>query len=165
MESLLKFVSFMVEYGFGHVTRPYTNIPSWDKMMSFVSSSQLRVDYQETSEINSSSLGARLYRVLIHTNGDFLAAMPHDTIYGLLGLVGTGALPPQLTPDCTKPYAKVYQEYTRFIFEQSGNLAMLFHKDSHIVRLPSWVPDLRLFTYYVGGRELEEKCRTGVAPP
>ncbi|KAN0119323.1 HET domain containing protein [Hyaloscypha variabilis] len=98
---------------------------------------------EEIFNMDELTLGARLDIVLGNTHGGFGATLPHDYIYGILGLVCSGKLPDVLQPDYNKPLAQVYQEYTRFIIEATGNLSILFRESSSLEGSPSWVPDFR----------------------
>jgi hypothetical protein len=145
MESLSKLANIILKYR----TKGLDSIPGWKNITQIIFLSSIRRDCQEernsqqASDVDLSSLGARLDRTLGSTHGYFEATLPHDYIYGLLGLVGSGALPLLLTADYEKPYPQVYQEYARFIVQNTGNLSIILRTDSDIDGFPSWVPDFR----------------------
>lgn len=149
----------MINQYLEHRATTSSMISGLEKMVPFCFVSRLRdqchseLKEEEIFEIDSSSLGARLIFAFRQTDGFFEAAVPHDYIYGLLGLVGTRVLPPQLTPDYSKPYAMVYQEYAKFIVEHTGNLAILCRYQCDITGVPSWVPDFRSSIAHVAIRE------------
>jgi hypothetical protein len=92
---------------------------------------------------DSSRLGADLESLLLATGGDFEAKLPHDHIYGLLGLLGSGTLPSPLVPDYSKPASQVYQDYSQFIISNTKNLSILLRYGNTIMGSPSWVSDFR----------------------
>jgi hypothetical protein len=100
-------------------------------------------DNEGTFDIDSSSSAARLNEILGFTLGNYRATLPHDYIYGLLGLVGIQTLPSVLTPDYNKPYPQVCREYARFIFENTRDLTILLRSHSEISGVPTWVPGFR----------------------
>lgn len=71
------------------------------------------------------------------------ATQAHDYIYGLLGMTSRDKLPPALTPDYSLPFGRVYQDYTRYLIENTGDLRILDCGESRLENFPSWVPDLR----------------------
>ncbi|KAM7189802.1 hypothetical protein V8F33_009828 [Rhypophila sp. PSN 637] len=59
------------------------------------------------------------------------ATVPHDIIYGILGMVRNAFdLPVYLRPDYTADSMAVYQQYVRFIMTNTGYLEMLHYPDS-----------------------------------
>ena len=107
----------------------------------------IRKDYfkdatiEADSNINTTTVAARLDKVVGKTNGYFDATLPHDYLYGLLGLVSSGELSDPLLPDYNKPFGQVYQEYAKLIIEHTGNLSVLFWYRSNLRGSPSWVPE------------------------
>jgi hypothetical protein len=71
------------------------------------------------------------------------ATLPHDHIYGLLGLTVGAEIPPDLLPDYKMPFQHVYHTYTRYIIENTGSLDILGCNRGTFVDLPCWVPDFR----------------------
>ena len=85
-----------------------------------------------------------LGEILRFTTLEYKCSVPHDMIYGILGLVPTGGnFPKQLVPDYNLPLANVYREYFRFIVERIGDLSLLSTYRSDLQGVPSWVPDFR----------------------
>jgi hypothetical protein len=65
-------------------------------------------------------------------------------IYSLLGIVDLPLVfPKPLKPDYTAPYASVYQSYSRFLFEYTGDLSIMPTVENHLAGIPSWVVDFR----------------------
>ncbi|KAE9379904.1 HET-domain-containing protein [Stipitochalara longipes BDJ] len=102
---------------------------------------RLEKNDDEASNMDASALGSRLDKILAFSHGYFKATLPHDYIYGLLGLVSSGELPDPLQPDYNKPLGQVCQEYTRLIIENTGNLSSAFRFRTSLEGFPSWVPD------------------------
>jgi hypothetical protein len=113
-----------------HPTRSLNHISRWETEAHLGLLSLMRKDYQRnkhnqgTFDVDSSSPASRLNRILGLTQGHYKATLPHDYIYGLLGLVGTEALSSVLAPDYNRPYSQVCQEYPSFVFENTGNLSL-----------------------------------------
>ena len=81
---------------------------------------------------------------LVTKMGGKRATVPHDYIYGLLGIVDTWTLPPHLVPDYTLPYACVFAEHARFIISRTGDLRLLMDRTAYpdpLDGVPSWVPN------------------------
>jgi hypothetical protein len=97
------------------------------------------------STVEQSRPAVCLDMIIENTGGQFCASFPHDYIYGLLGLTSSKELPPTLIPDYSKPYLLVYQQYTKFIIEHTGNLSIMLRSrvQVDIQGVPSWVPDFR----------------------
>jgi Heterokaryon incompatibility protein (HET) len=90
-------------------------------------------------------LGATLEKMLTRASSVTLqAALPHDYIYGLLGLIGPVTLPSPLAPDYRKDFAQVYRDYTSFIIGNTGSLSILCRIRHTMEGGPSWVRDFRL---------------------
>jgi hypothetical protein len=92
----------------------------------------------------SSSLADRLV-ILLGAVSNKNCSVPVDYIYGILGIcIAPGEdLPPQLKPDYKKPFEKVYQEYAKYIIEQTTLLTILRCEARRLTGVPSWVPDFR----------------------
>jgi hypothetical protein len=103
-----------------------------------------------------SNPAARLNSLLGFTQGHCRATLPHDNIYGLLGLVGIEALPPLLMPDYNRPYPQVCQEYARFVIENTRDLSLLLRPSREIGEVPSWVPDFRQHNTYWRAKNTEK---------
>ncbi|KAH6683566.1 heterokaryon incompatibility protein-domain-containing protein [Plectosphaerella plurivora] len=78
--------------------------------------------------------------------GSFTATVPHDNLFGLLGLVDD--LPGSIVqPDYNEPLEKLYTRTTRHILEKPSQVSLLqlagsgFPGAAHQQGLPSWVPD------------------------
>ena len=118
-------------------------------LLSAIFVSEIREDYGKAQTPgallgkNKANLGAILEKVIGKTINTCTATLPHDYLYGFLGLLGSGPLPHPLLPDYSKPFPRVYQEYTRFIIEQTSSLSILLRHKSGITGFPSWVPDFR----------------------
>jgi len=129
------------------------HISKWERIFQLGLLSLMKIDYQRDEDnqgifdLNSSNSAARLNKILGFTKGHH-ATLPHDYIYGLLGLARREAPPPLLTPDYNRPYPQVCQEYARFIFENTGDLSVLLHSNSEISGVRSWVPDVRPNIYW-----------------
>ncbi|KAH7378107.1 heterokaryon incompatibility protein-domain-containing protein [Cadophora sp. MPI-SDFR-AT-0126] len=69
------------------------------------------------------------------------ATIPHDRIYGLLGLVGVPHLPTYLQPDYNRSFAEVCFAYVKFFIKASNTLHVLSLGTSRFEGYPSWVSD------------------------
>lgn len=97
----------------------------------------------------SNTLTAKcLWGVLLSQTFGYESSMPHDKIYGTLGMLvaicGIAALPEHLTPNYALPFEKVYWDYSKFIIEHTGDLTMLCSSGAPLKNTPTWVPDLRM---------------------
>jgi hypothetical protein len=70
-------------------------------------------------------------------------SLPHDLVYGILGMADLTKLPQSLIPNYALPFSKVYWDYTKYIVENTGSLSLLPCSENHLQGVPSWVPDLR----------------------
>ncbi|KAM7207805.1 Heterokaryon incompatibility protein (HET) domain containing protein [Naviculisporaceae sp. PSN 640] len=73
------------------------------------------------------------------------STVPHDKIYGILGLVEkASSLPEPLKPDYSLDFRVVYGRFARFIMEQTGYLDILHYTDLRVKYsgVPSWFPNL-----------------------
>ncbi|KAK3356844.1 heterokaryon incompatibility protein-domain-containing protein [Lasiosphaeria hispida] len=81
---------------------------------------------------------------LLHQTTHRTASLPHDYLYGLLGLLThPGDLPTTLTPNYSTPFAAVFHAYTMYIVAATGDLEHLPTVRNQLTGVPSWVPDLR----------------------
>lgn len=80
---------------------------------------------------------------LLQCTSNRTSSMPHDKIYGLLGMANLIAIPPSLAPNYRLPYAEVFYQYAKFIIETTGDLTILFRENNGLSGVSSWVPDLR----------------------
>jgi Heterokaryon incompatibility protein (HET) len=72
------------------------------------------------------------------------STVPHDRIYGLLGMFKVTQLTDDLLPDYQQPYALVCRRYTRYLIEQAQDLGILmFDKPMNVEGEQSWVMDFR----------------------
>ena len=72
------------------------------------------------------------------------ATVPHDAIYGLLGLVDLTTVPGAPTPDYRCPYGDVSRAYTSFLLERNCDLSLLTLSELRVLDgQPSWVVDFR----------------------
>lgn len=70
-------------------------------------------------------------------------SIPHDYIYGILGLVDPEEVPAALWPNYGIPFGQVFFEFTKYIIMNSGDLRILSTTKPKLDDCPSWVPDLR----------------------
>ncbi|KAK4451991.1 heterokaryon incompatibility protein-domain-containing protein [Podospora aff. communis PSN243] len=98
----------------------------------------------EVRVIQEAALASQL-RLLLRYDGRYQATVPHDMLYGLLGLAQAGdvALPDSLLPDYTKPLHVVYREYTTALIRATSDIRFIFRTTSGLPDNPSWVPDFR----------------------
>ncbi len=89
---------------------------------------------------------------LLTKMGGKSATVPHDYIYGLLGMVDAWTLPAHLAPDYTLPHAHVFADYARYLVARTGDLRLLMDRvrypkplanndDDGALPMPSWVPN------------------------
>ena len=96
-------------------------------------------------EFQDKSLANQLLSI-IRNHGLKYATVPHDYVYGLLGLVNLAQLPTQLTPNYRMSYGQVYKDYTRFIMENTKDLRILMFLKHVVLAQPSWVSGFFLDT-------------------
>ena len=89
-------------------------------------------------EFQDKSLANQLLSI-IGNQGPKLATVPHDYIYGLLGMVNFARLPTQLTPNYRLSHGQVCKDYTKFIIENTSDLRILMFLDNTVGGQPSWV--------------------------
>lgn len=83
---------------------------------------------------------------IIMNQGSKGATVPHDHLYSRLGMIRNGDLPETLVPDYEKPFGKVFEEYTRYIIDETKDLRLLLLIASDVAGAPSWVADFRSLT-------------------
>ncbi|KAI1461001.1 heterokaryon incompatibility protein-domain-containing protein [Annulohypoxylon moriforme] len=72
------------------------------------------------------------------------ATVPHDRIYGLLGLLRGWSIPQSMLPNYRQPYENVYFQYTKFILSRAKDTRVLgLGPVGALSGVPSWVPDIR----------------------
>jgi Heterokaryon incompatibility protein (HET) len=69
--------------------------------------------------------------------------VPHDHVYGMLGIVDLPQLPQELMPNYNTPFGDVFWQYTKYIIAETRDLRILQRAHNGLVGYPSWVPDLR----------------------
>lgn len=110
-------------------------------------STRLEVQSEEwrirADQTNLETFGRQLYGLLDRATGHLKSNLPQDMIYGLLGMTDIPQLPEDLKPDYEKPWCEVFRNYSRFLIESTGNLALMPTTANDLVGEPSWVPDLR----------------------
>lgn len=79
---------------------------------------------------------------LLRTFAKKQSTVPHDHIYGMLGLLD-GKLPEVLSPNYRLPFEKVCHGYARYMLECTGDLKVIEVHSSDLKGCPGWVPDLR----------------------
>lgn len=81
--------------------------------------------------------------LLLRYTNNRTSSVPHDKVYGLLGMANLSAIPPSLVPNYRLPYAEVCYQYARFIIETTRDLTILPRENNDLSGVSSWVPDLR----------------------
>jgi hypothetical protein len=74
------------------------------------------------------------------------SSVPHDRVYGLLGLAGimkSNPLPSALTADYRLPFSKVCHQYASALIQATKDLRLMVCVHRDISGVPSWVPDFR----------------------
>jgi len=72
------------------------------------------------------------------------ASVPHDYIYGLVGLMRHGIIPYELQPRYNESVEITYYIFTRYILSQTSHLGVLsLGQVGVLAGVPSWVPDLK----------------------
>lgn len=67
----------------------------------------------------------QLCELLHRSGGDFHCKIPHDLIYGMLGMVDLPIeLPEELQPDYERPWREVFEAYGRFLIETTRDSAI-----------------------------------------
>lgn len=95
-------------------------------------------------ERSLTAFARRLYQAIHHTASSHVCSVPHDMIYGLLGIADSPSdLPDFLKPNYTTKFSEVYREYTKFLIEATGELVLLQKSVGVFSDQPSWVADFR----------------------
>ena len=102
-------------------------------------------DMIASREFQEKSLAYQLLSIIMNQCPK-LTAVPHDKIYGLLGMVNLAQLPAQLTPNYRLSYGQVSKDYTRFIIEDTKDLRILMFLGEALDGQPSWVNGFHLDT-------------------
>ncbi|RYP87171.1 hypothetical protein DL770_004822 [Monosporascus sp. CRB-9-2] len=80
---------------------------------------------------------------LFYTSG-LQATVPHDHIYGLIGLMQYSPLPSALHPVYSMPFEEVYYQLAMYLLKQTQDFSVLsLGRVGALYGVPSWVPDLR----------------------
>lgn len=83
------------------------------------------------------------------------STVPHDYIYGVLGLIGLAKLPAMLMPDYHRPYEEVCSDYTKFLIDGTGSLGLLGGDGAgRLDGQPTWVTDFRFVPWNTDQAEL-----------
>ncbi|KAH6976552.1 heterokaryon incompatibility protein-domain-containing protein [Ilyonectria sp. MPI-CAGE-AT-0026] len=85
----------------------------------------------------------RLKKLLRCSKGLFKATDPRDLLYALLGLLGTGSIPQELSPNYAIPFKEVFHQYAVYIIKHTKSLGFLPCYKRQLEGVPSWVPDWR----------------------
>jgi hypothetical protein len=86
----------------------------------------------------------RLKQLLRYSKGLFKATDERDLIYSLLGLLGTGNIPRELSPNYTVGFQEVFHQYAIYIIRNTKGLGFLpCYERQDLEGVPSWVPDWR----------------------
>ncbi|KAH7409684.1 heterokaryon incompatibility protein-domain-containing protein [Cadophora sp. MPI-SDFR-AT-0126] len=68
--------------------------------------------------------------------------VPHDRIYGLLGLTDFPELPRYIQPDYSRSFGDVFHEYTKFLLKTTKSIDVLaLGTPGRLQGFPTWVPD------------------------
>lgn len=105
-----------------------------------------------TNHFSERELASRMFCLLQATAcSSRVCLLPHDIIYGILGLWRVGRaseLPPPLRPNYEEPFERVCHQYASYLVANTGDLRYLATRRSQFPHnnLPSWVPDFRHLT-------------------
>ncbi|KAH6692841.1 heterokaryon incompatibility protein-domain-containing protein [Leptodontidium sp. MPI-SDFR-AT-0119] len=73
---------------------------------------------------------------------DGQTTVPHDRIYGLLGLTDFPESPRYIQPDYSRSFGDVFHDYTKFLLKTTKSIDVLaLGKPGRLQRFPTWVPD------------------------
>ncbi|KAH8702755.1 heterokaryon incompatibility protein-domain-containing protein [Phaeosphaeriaceae sp. PMI808] len=101
------------------------------------------VDGLVSEEQTRRECARKMLELLFYTSG-LEASVPHDYIYGLLGLIREPRLPYELIPQYNAAFEDVYHMCTKYILKQTMNPAILMlGRLGNMRGAPSWVPDFR----------------------
>ncbi len=115
--------------------------------------SSIRVEFQTREAPTDLAAFAKYFQWLVSRTFSYKSTVPHDLIYGRLGLCGGGTvLSTHLAPNYSLPYADVFHQYAMLCFRHTGSLALLMTEQHHLTGVPSWVPDFR---YMMNATSLE----------
>jgi hypothetical protein len=130
------------------------------KIFSLMNAYQWRRGSEVSFEIRKFSLLSPAHKLLrlLRLFFDNESTIPHDHIYGMLGLLDDQP-PEYLKPDYRLPFVRVCQDYARFILEATRDLKIIETHKSELEACPSWVPDFR---YLTAIREFHTASTTGV---
>lgn len=88
-------------------------------------------------------LVSNMLEFMVYTSG-LQATIPHDYIYGLIGLMRQARIPPHLTPNYGLPFEEVYYEFSKYLLSQTSDPAVLSLGQLGLLKgVPSWIPDFR----------------------
>ena len=100
--------------------------------------------------VNTPAAFARALQELILQTWSHKSTLPHDLVYGRLGIFGTEMLPRHMMPNYSLPFEAVFHDYAVFFLENTGSLAILKTEARQLEGVPSWVPDFRSFMNSAG---------------
>ncbi len=99
--------------------------------------------YISSPEFSQRSAAQKLLWIIMNL-GSRVSTVPHDQIYGILGLIDIDSLPIELRPNYSLPYGCVCRSYTKYLMEKSKDLRLLmFFNPNSLDEEPSWVVDFR----------------------
>ncbi|KAK5664006.1 hypothetical protein OQA88_220 [Cercophora sp. LCS_1] len=86
-----------------------------------------------------------LNELLRHFDARYQASIPHDMLYGLLGLAKTpgSGIPAQLRPDYAQEFPLVCWHYAAALIGATGDPSCIMRTSGSLPYAPSWVPDFR----------------------
>ncbi|OAL46410.1 HET-domain-containing protein [Pyrenochaeta sp. DS3sAY3a] len=126
--------------------------PAEDSTSEALCHSLVRTKRREITDFSFLSNTTELQRLgtayemlqLLHFTSALEATMPHDYIYGLLGLLRQARLPYELIPRYHEPFELAYYDCVRYIISQTKDLSILsLGRLGTLNGIPSWVPDFR----------------------
>lgn len=102
-------------------------------------------NYVRPSEMTTPDLVQHLLE-LIRDTQHFNATEPRDKLYALLGLVNKDLLPTNLQPSYDQPIGRVYEAWSRFLLEHTGDLNIIDTSFAQDPDVPTWVSTLAIGT-------------------